>query len=151
MESNFDKIILTLLIVFGLLFSQALFAEEEINLTIRVEGFRNNKGHCHLLIFDSPIGFPESDTDAFLSFTLPIESEAAIFNLSIPSGIYAFSILHDENSNNKMDKYWYGKPKEGFGISNNPTVKRRQPKFDEAAVDLSKNNKELTVKMIYMN
>ncbi|MDR4497645.1 MAG: DUF2141 domain-containing protein [Candidatus Scalindua sp.] len=33
-------------------------------------------------------------------------------------GYYAVIVLHDENNNGSIDKYWYKKPKEKIGISN---------------------------------
>jgi len=35
-------------------------------------------------------------------------------------GVYAVSVFHDENENQKLDKDFVGIPKEGYGASNNP-------------------------------
>ncbi|MDD3044909.1 MAG: DUF2141 domain-containing protein, partial [Candidatus Delongbacteria bacterium] len=54
------------------------------------------------------------------------------------------------NSNEKLDKTWYGKPKEGFGISNNPRTKFGPPSFEESAVIIDHNNVEFLIKMLYL-
>jgi uncharacterized protein (DUF2141 family) len=35
----------------------------------------------------------------------------------IPAGTYAVTVLHDENSDGKMDFNWIGMPTKGYGFS----------------------------------
>jgi uncharacterized protein (DUF2141 family) len=44
--------------------------------------------------------------------------------------------LHDENGNKRLDRKPSGRPREGFGISNNPKVGLKTPSFAAAAVDI---------------
>jgi uncharacterized protein (DUF2141 family) len=49
-----------------------------------------------------------------------------------------------------MDKTWYGKPKEGFGVSNNPEIGFGPPEFEEAAVILNEKNNSVLIKLNYL-
>lgn len=53
---------------------------------------------------------------------------------NVPPGVYAFAVIHDENSNHKLDKNFIGVPKEGFGFANNPKVNLSAPSFKEGSV-----------------
>ena len=54
-------------------------------------------------------------------------------------------VLLDENKNNKIDKNFFGYPKEGFVVSNYSKIAR--PKFSKAVVKISKSPVKL--KMLY--
>jgi uncharacterized protein (DUF2141 family) len=52
---------------------------------------------------------------------------------NLPAGEYAVVVLHDENSNKKLDRNWLGKPKEQWGMSNNPHFSHSAPAFGSAS------------------
>lgn len=57
-------------------------------------------------------------------------------NLHEP-GTYAVAGYHDRDGDRKFDKRWDFVPKEPYGLSNNPEIKKRRlPKFEEAAFDV---------------
>ena len=64
-------------------------------------------------------------------------------------GVYAVSVLHDENGNGKMDKSFIGIPREGYGASNNPPKMKRAPHFDEARFSLNGPDQALEIRLIY--
>jgi uncharacterized protein (DUF2141 family) len=121
-----------------------------VEVTVKVEGFKSNKGYCRLLIYENQKGFPEDPDTSVLISSLEIKNKATEFSFMIPPGTYAISILHDENSNEKLDKTWYGKPKEGFGISNNPRTRFGPPSFEESSVEINSDNNGFLVKLIYL-
>ncbi|MFO7810007.1 MAG: DUF2141 domain-containing protein [Candidatus Delongbacteria bacterium] len=121
-----------------------------VEVTVKVEGFKSNKGYCRLLVYENEKGFPEDPDTSILISSLEIKDKRTEFSFMIPPGTYAISILHDENSNEKLDKTWYGKPKEGFGISNNPKIWFGPPKFEEAAVKIDAENIDFQIKLIYL-
>ncbi len=52
-------------------------------------------------------------------------------------GRYAIAGYHDLDADRRLDKKWNFKPKEPYGLSNNPKFKTaRKPDFDEAAFDV---------------
>lgn len=63
------------------------------------------------------------------------------------TGTYAVIALHDENTNGEMDKNFIGRPKEGFGTSNNLTFFAPQ-RFSSAAFELIEDAK-MTTEMVY--
>ncbi|MGD9708137.1 MAG: DUF2141 domain-containing protein [Candidatus Delongbacteria bacterium] len=143
------KLSATILVLFALLAAEVT-GTREVNVTVSVEGFHSDKGFCRLLVYENKKGFPEDPKQAGLILSMEIKNKKTEFTFMIPPGIYAISILHDENSNEKLDKTWYGKPKEGFGISNNPRTKFVPPSFEESAVIIDHNNVEFLIKMLYL-
>lgn len=128
----------------------AAAASDSITVNVTVEGFENNKGYCRLLVYETKKGFPDEPAYATVGISVRIEDKNAEFSFSLKPGIYAISILHDENSNEKMDKTWYGKPREGFGLSNNPKIKFRSPSFDDAAVKIDADNSKFIIRLSYL-
>ena len=126
------------------------YSIDTITVHVSIEGFKNEKGLCYLLLFESKKGFPESSKHAILILKDRIINKSAEFELNISSGIYAISILHDENLNERLDKTWYGKPVEGFGISNNPSIGFGPPAFQESSFSLVNSKNYLKIQMIYL-
>ena len=119
-------------------------------LSIRITNLRNSDGYIGIALFRSKEGFPDDSENAFaLTGTEPTGTEVECVLENIPYGTYAVSVLHDENRNRKMDKTWIGKPKEGFGTSNNPKVRFGPPKFDESNFTLGSEEVALIINMNY--
>lgn len=62
---------------------------------------------------------------------------------------YAIAVYHDVNSNSKLDKNFFGIPKEGYGFSNNARGTFGPPSFDDAAILLDSENKLITLYLSY--
>jgi uncharacterized protein (DUF2141 family) len=121
--------------VLGGLFSMALAAAD---LTIVVENLRNEKGVVGVLVFDSAQGWPEDFDSAMLRKAVPAKAGAVTLRFEdVPEGLYGVVALHDENENKKMERNWLGKPKEGWGMSNNPKARLSAPSFQSAQFRLT--------------
>ena len=120
-----------------------------ISVHVKIEGFRTGIGRCYLLLFKDKKGFPESQENAALILKKDIEDKIVAFDFETSPGIYAISVLHDENLNEKLDKTWYGKPVEGFGISNNPKINFGPPGFRESSIILKDKNNFVSIRMNY--
>ena len=144
------KINLATLLLYLFTLSGKSFAQDSLSVNVTVEGFQNSKGICRLLLFENEEGFPDLRQFAILMSNQGIQNKTAEFNLKIKPGKYAVAVLHDENSNGKMDKNWLGIPSEGFGASNNPKIGFGPPEFDESAINLDKNNAKVKIKLNYM-
>lgn len=125
-------------------------ARDSIGVKVSITGFKNDNGYCRLLVYKDDKGFPEDPESAVFVSSREIKNRKTEFSFVISSGTYAISILHDENSNEKLDKTWYGKPKEGFGISNNPRTKFGPPSFEESSVNIDPENSTFAIKMLYL-
>ena len=118
-------------------------------LVVHVDGFRNHKGNAGITVFTSPDGWPENNDKAFTHAGHPFTGDKATLELQLPPGRYALAVLHDVNSNHKLDRNMLGWPKEGFGFSNNPKVNLSAPSFDTAAMQVSCPVTETTIHLIY--
>lgn len=103
------------------------------DLTLVVEGVRNTRGVIGVLVFNSPAGWPEHVSSAFTSTAVPAQAPVTTVTIhNLPVGEYAIVVLHDENSNMKLDRDRLGRPKEQWAVSNNPHVFLSAPSFDSA-------------------
>jgi len=119
-------------------------------VTVDISGFRNDRGNLLLSLFRSEDGFPEDPSKACrtLKAAASAKGVTAVWT-GIPYGTYAVAALHDENGNGKLDRGWFGIPKEGTGASNNPNPKRRAPRFHEAKVTVDKDRVRLSILIRY--
>jgi uncharacterized protein (DUF2141 family) len=68
----------------------------------------------------------------------------------LPYGTYAIAVLDDENRNFKME-YSMGLPREGWGMSTNPSfLKLTPPEFEECAFELDAPVVRMEIKMNYL-
>ncbi len=121
-------------------------------LRIRVDGFRNTIGNLGTVLFTSPDGWPENLDKAFRHGPSPIDAQSrtAIATWqNLPPGNYGVAVIHDENSNHKLDRNFFGYPKEGFGFANNPHVGLSAPDFKQALVLVACPVTEVTIHLIY--
>lgn len=68
---------------------------------------------------------------------------------ALPQGEYAVSTYHDLNDNKELDRYFFGKPKEPYGFSNNIKPSLGPPDFDDCKFIL--NNSAKTVSVILLD
>jgi len=131
--------------------SQEITTGKKGSISIQVENIKNTNGRIAIALYNSEDGFPEKPEIAYaLAHTSINGTSRAVVIENIPYGTYALSILHDENENNTMDKTWIGKPKEGFGSSNNPKIRFRAPKFEEAGFVLDSEELSIAINMKYL-
>jgi uncharacterized protein (DUF2141 family) len=119
-------------------------------LVIHVTGFRNQKGMAGGTLFNSPNGWPEDNGKAYRHGPFPIQGDHATLTFDhLPPGRYAVAVLHDENSNKKLDRNFLHVPKEGFGFANNPHVGLSAPKWEDAAINVTCPVTEINIRLIY--
>jgi uncharacterized protein (DUF2141 family) len=120
-------------------------------ITVHIKGLKNPDGIIGVALYTTKNGFPDKPERAFATRVNKAGSssnEATFAN--IPYGTYAVSVLHDENGNGRMDKNFIGIPKEGFGVSNNPKIRRGPPSYNESLFTLNASQLELIVSMNYL-
>jgi len=142
-----------LIFVFSLLLSMNLFAEDSDlhgNIVLTVDGFHNDEGTARLALFTSSDGFPDLPEKAIQALDAEIRAGRlkASF-VDVPYGVYAVSVLHDENRNGKMDTNWMGIPKEGYGTSNDAKSSFGPPEFDDARFSLDAEDLQLHITVQY--
>jgi uncharacterized protein (DUF2141 family) len=121
-------------------------------LLIHVDGLRNSKGNLGTVLFTSAQGWPDDMSKAFRFGPAPIaegQRQATATWEYLPPGDYGVAVIHDENSNARLDKNFLGIPKEGFGFANNPRARFGPAAFNEALVHVSCPMTETTVHIQY--
>lgn len=104
------------------------------NLAVKVSQLRSEDGYIRYLLFKGKNGFPDDDGKSLRKGSVEVKGREESFILTgLPPGSYALALIHDENSNNKLDKNFLGIPSEGFGFSNNPVILFGPPSFDKSS------------------
>jgi uncharacterized protein (DUF2141 family) len=64
-------------------------------------------------------------------------------------GEYAVVGYHDKDGDRKLDKKWNFKPKEPYGLSNNPEIKSlRLPKWEETKFDVPSDGVDIVINLV---
>jgi uncharacterized protein (DUF2141 family) len=119
------------------------------HLTIHVTDLRNHKGQLLLGIYTTADGFPSTAAKAVNWQVKPAAAGDLVFTADLPVGNYSASVLHDENSDGKMNTNFFGIPTEGYGVTNNPKPHRRAARFDEGIFKLPPGGADLSISMQY--
>lgn len=118
-------------------------------LDIVVGNLRSAKGLVRVCLTADPDNFPACVDDA-RAVTRTVPAREAMIDISgLPLGQYAFAVIHDENSNSKLDTF-AGIPREGFGFSRNPAATFGPPRFAAARFALDGDAEKQQVKMRYI-
>jgi uncharacterized protein (DUF2141 family) len=111
-------------------------------LTIKAEGVSSSEGVVGVLVFNSPHGWPTDNGRAFRAVAVRAHLGSVEIRVSdLPPGEYAAVVLHDLNENRKLDRTWYGRPTEQWGMSQNPPVHLSAPNFSQASFTLSRDER----------
>lgn len=121
------------------------------NLTVEIDGLKNTNGQVCASIFGSSQGFP-ADRDRVLErqCTKITDTSVKLTFKNLKAGNYAVAVMHDENEDNKVNRTDLGFPLEGFGFSQNPEIRDRPPKFDEASVLVAGENTDIKIQLKYL-
>lgn len=135
--------------ILGLFATSGALAQGEIS--VMVEGIRNTKGQVYVTLQDSEQMYKSKD-QFYKVATIEIGKGESSYTFGrIPVGTYVITILHDENSDQKMTTNFVGMPKEGFGFSNNAKGKMGKPSFEAASFNVeSGKTARQKIKFIYL-
>lgn len=116
-------------------------------LTIHVENVNKDKGSIGVLVFNSSHGWPENRAEALKDIVVPAQpGTVTVIVPGLAPGDYAVAIAHDVNRNHKLDKNFFGVPREQWGMSNNPHATIKAPPFSAAKFSV-RNDVEIQVKL----
>ena len=81
---------------------------------------------------------------------VPAEEGSVKICINLPTpGEYALVGYHDRDGNRKLKKAWNFKPKEPFGVSNNPKIETlRLPKWSEAGFDVPMSGIDISLDLV---
>lgn len=129
---------------------EASQVQQESVLTIKITGLRNQQGFVCIALFSSAEGFPSDADKAVKAEYLPISGIplTATFK-DIQYGRYALTVFHDENADGELNQGVFGIPREGLGFSENPSIWKGAPKFQQADFEFMPSNTTVDIEMKY--
>jgi uncharacterized protein (DUF2141 family) len=118
------------------------------DVVIAVEKMRSAKGVLQICLTAREQHFPDCENDP-KARRMTVKASAAIARFkNLPAGSYAAAIVHDENANDRLDKF-IGIPKEGIGFSRNPKFSFGPPKFRNAVFNAQSGEVRETINLKY--
>jgi uncharacterized protein (DUF2141 family) len=118
---------------------------------VEVSGLRNDKGQVLCALFSSAEDFPKKAEKAVARLTARIVEQQAVCDFSgVAPGTYAVSVVHDENSNGKLDTNFIGMPREGVGASKDAKGHMGPPKFAAASFRFEGGRTDLKIHVKYL-
>lgn len=118
-------------------------------LNVTIDKLRSDKGVLRFCLTADPENFPGCVDDAHaVTRSVPASARSIHFD-GLPYGSYAVAVIHDANSNNKLDTL-LGIPREGFGFSRNPVIGFGAPRFAAARFDIGETPHLQAIKMRYL-
>src|ERR1700732_1085459 len=118
---------------------------------VEISGLRSDKGQMLCALFSSADAFPTKADKAVARLTAKIAERQAVCDFTrVAPGSYAVSVVHDENSNGKLDRNFIGMPREGVGASNDAKGHMGPPKFGAASFPYRGGHLELKIHIQYL-
>jgi uncharacterized protein (DUF2141 family) len=142
-------LVLPLLTALALGTANPASAQSQGRLSVSVEGVRNDSGSVRCGLYSSPDGFREPGRE-MRGAVAPIKNgQATCLFSGVPAGTYAVAVFHAEHNETQMETGFFGKPKQGYGFSNNPSSTFGPPSFDSAAFTYKGGTLHLPVQLSY--
>lgn len=105
------------------------------DLRLTVSKVKDGTGQVSALLFATEDGFPsERGKAAYQGRVTAKQGVTEILLHDVKPGRYAVSVIHDSNSNAKLDRNFIGIPTEGAGTSN--STQRGKPVYHKAVIEV---------------
>ena len=141
------KFRLSLIVINLILFVSIAYAQTG-TIIVEILGIKGTEGQISIGLYTSEEGFPETEK-SYKGITAKVTGEKAVAAFQdVPAGTYAIAVFQDTNSNGKLDKNFFGIPKEGYAFSNNVFGTFGPPDFKDASFEFD-GNKTVKIKMGY--
>jgi uncharacterized protein (DUF2141 family) len=118
------------------------------DLKINISNFHNEKGLVRITVFSDNGAFYKDTDHAAAKLSLPVAQAKSFTVPRLAPGTYAIAVIHDENSNGKLDTNILGMPKEGYGFSNSNGI--MPPSFQKASFALPSNGATVEIKLKHL-
>jgi uncharacterized protein (DUF2141 family) len=124
-------------------------AQQGNDITIAVEGLRNDQGAVRCGLYNSPNGFREPGKE-FKGVEAAISGGKAncVFT-SVPPGTYAVALFHAEHGEKVLETGMFGIPKMGYGFTRDAKGSMGPPSFAAAAYAYAGGTSTWPVKVQY--
>ena len=118
-------------------------------ITVNVTGARNQDGVMRCGLFASAAGFRQPGKEIAEAVGKIRNGRATCTFKSVPDGTYAVAVFHAERGERQMDIGMFGKPRQGFGFSRNPSATFGPPNFEAAAFTVGSAPVNMNVSLNY--
>jgi uncharacterized protein (DUF2141 family) len=119
------------------------------DLHVSVSNLPAADGKVYLLVYNAATGFPSNPDKAYRVVSKAPEAQTASLTVgNLPHGRYAIVAFHDRNGNAKMDKSFWGSPREPYGFSNIPGEFCGTPSFEQTAVIFDAQHTSLSINLM---
>lgn len=134
------------ILIMTMVLASVALAQSGTTLTVKISGLDTDKGQFIVSIWPGEQAW--NDKQPVGRFPVPIVNGGADYvQANLPAGDYAVTVYHDKNSNAKMDRHWYGPPKEKGAASNGAKAQTfGPPKWDDMKFSLSGAEQTIEIK-----
>jgi len=109
------------------------FQLEIVNIT-------DKKAIVYIVVFDHEDGFPfKGEKGIFQWKGTPAEAEKGV-STGLPDGNYAVAVFQDIDGNGKLTKWFFGKPREPYGLLGTVEKPKKKPIFSENSKKVSQGS-----------
>lgn len=126
-------------------------AQDSGTIVVIVTQLEHGRGQVGCSLFASDEGWPSDREEAREGQWAPIRDGRArcVFE-NVPAGTYAVGAFHDEDGNGELNSSIVGRPREGWGVSNNvPPRTFGAPRFAPSSFDFDGTRKTLRIRLRY--
>lgn len=116
---------------------------EGVSITVTIENVLNSNGKILAGLHTAETFMKGQGIDGYMNDAKTGEMTITFENVT--PGIYAVSVLHDENNNMAMDFEANGMPKENYGMSGN-VMQMGPPTFEEVKFEVADKDLELKIR-----
>ncbi len=116
-----------------------LFANGPNTLTVKVKNLKNTDGRLEVSLFSSEADWLNKGAQKIVAFE--DTDEVVVTFEDVTPGIYAVSVIHDENSNGDLDTGFLGIPTEDYGFSNDAKGTFGPASFGDSKFEMSADKK----------
>jgi uncharacterized protein (DUF2141 family) len=119
---------------------------QTVNITVKVNNVKSDKGIIKVCFFNKETGFPEKTNLASKCVNVAAAKGLMLIKVEgIAPGNYAIAIHHDANNDGIFNTNFFGIPTEASGASNGAKGKMGPPRYSDAMIAIDKNETQLSI------
>ena len=143
------RVFLFVLLLVGIGAALAATAQSAGKLSVNVSGLRNDNGVVRCGLYASADTFRQPNRELKGVTARPSGQHATCVFSGIPAGTYAVAVFHAEQNETQLQFGMFGKPKQGYGFTRNPSTTFGPPSFEAASFNYAGGNQSLPVTLQY--
>ena len=124
-------------------------AQSSNRISVAVGGLRSDAGMVRCGLYASADGFRQPGRELRGAAARIRGQRATCAFGNVPAGTYAVAVFHAESNETRMETGAFGRPKQGYGFSRNPSSSFGPPSFSDAAFAFAGGTQALQVRLQY--